>query len=187
MTDDPNKPASSSETVTHDAESAADMELVRISALALDPRSQTPVVVLRETEGPRHVPIWIGLLEAHSIAAQMEGIVPNRPLTHDLLINTLEQCGGHVIRAEITDLEDNTFYARVRIALPDREFWLDARPSDAISLALRADAPIFVSSEILDVAAKGPQVEIVSGEDDEDGYEKLLATLPEDHMGGYRQ
>ncbi len=127
---------------------------VKIGALIMDPNTNTPIVVLKGVESESILPIWVGSFEANAIALEIEKIVPQRPMTHDLLRNIIVECGFKASKVIVTDLLENTFYALIE--LNDSEgniLSLDARPSDAIALALRLDCPIFVKQSVLDVSA----------------------------------
>ncbi|RUM88672.1 MAG: bifunctional nuclease family protein [Thermodesulfatator sp.] len=122
---------------------------MRIQAVAMDPVTNSPVMILREEGGERGLPIWIGLLEATAIASKLENIEFPRPMTHDLLKNILDQLQIRVPRIEICDLRENTYYALITLDLGGREIQIDARPSDAVALALRTGAEIYVYEEVL--------------------------------------
>ncbi len=156
---------------------------MQIKGLILDPASKTPVVLLHDTEQNRFLPIWIGVFEANAIALRIEGIEPPRPLTHDLFHTSLEVLATKVERVTISDLKDNTFYAVVSLRSPSGEFLIDSRPSDAIALALRADAPIFVREAVLDSAQA---VSLASRLTDEDKLKKWLEEAEEDDFGEYK-
>jgi bifunctional DNase/RNase len=127
---------------------------VKVGALIMDPNSNTPIVVLKGVEGETILPIWVGAYEANAIALEIEKMVPQRPMTHDLLRNIIVETGYTVERVIVTDLRDNTFYASIELLGKNNEkISLDARPSDAIALALRADCPIFIAQKVLDVSA----------------------------------
>jgi uncharacterized protein len=126
---------------------------VKVGALIMDPNSNTPIVVLKGIHEEAILPIWVGAYEANAIALEIEKIVPQRPMTHDLLRNIITEMGCQVSKILVTDLIDNTFYAVIEIA--DRNgkaISLDARPSDAIALALRTDCPIFVAQKVVDLS-----------------------------------
>ncbi len=126
---------------------------VKIGALIMDPNSNTPIVVLKGVESENILPIWVGAFEANAIALEIEKIVPQRPMTHDLLRNLILEMGLSVSKIIITDLLNNTFYATVEILKPDGDkIVLDARPSDAIALALRSDCQIFVNQKVFDIS-----------------------------------
>lgn len=107
-----------------------------------------PIILLTDQEEQRVLPIWVGLLEAHSIAVALENVVMPRPLTHDLLRNICEQLGAKISRVVITDLRENTFYAEIHLLLQNREMIIDSRPSDAVALALRTAAPVFLTEKL---------------------------------------
>jgi uncharacterized protein len=133
---------------------------VKIGALIMDPNTNTPIVVLKGVESETVLPIWVGAFEANAIALEIEKVVPQRPMTHDLLRNLIVECGLSASRVIITDLLENTFYALVELTNSKGELVsLDARPSDAIALALRLDCPIFVKQKVLDLSASSTQPE----------------------------
>lgn len=127
---------------------------VKIGALIMDPNTNSPIVILKALTGETVLPIWVGAFEANAIAVEIEKISPQRPMTHDLLRNLIIECGMTADRIVVTDLVENTFFAR--IDLTDRsgdKVYLDARPSDAIALALRMDCAIFVDQRVIDISA----------------------------------
>jgi uncharacterized protein len=127
---------------------------VKIGALIMDPNTNTPIVVLKGVESETVLPIWVGAFEANAIALEIEKIVPQRPMTHDLLRNVIIECGLVASRVIVTDLQENTFYAVVELRDTEGEIVsMDARPSDAIALALRLDCPIFVKQSVIDLSA----------------------------------
>ena len=133
------------------------MVQVRIASLALDPRSNQPVIILKpldeEPGDGRLLPIWIGHPEATAILLALEGVEPPRPMTHDLMKSMLEALDSYVERVEITRVEEGTFYAALILRGEERTRVVDARPSDSIALAVRMGAPIFVAEEVLEAAA----------------------------------
>lgn len=132
-----------------------DLVEVKIGALIMDPNTNTPIVVLKGIAAEVVLPIWVGAFEANAIALEIEKIVPQRPMTHDLLRNVIIECGLLASRVIVTELLDNTFYARVELTDEQGELvTMDARPSDAIALALRLDCPIFVRQKVLDLSAR---------------------------------
>jgi bifunctional DNase/RNase len=123
---------------------------VKVAGLAIDERSKTPVVILQETQGTRVLPIWIGPTEAGAIAMELAGKKFQRPLTHDLMKTiVVEALKVRVARVVITELRENTFYAKIFLARDKEIIAIDARPSDSIALAIRAHSPIFVAPELL--------------------------------------
>jgi bifunctional DNase/RNase len=121
-----------------------------IWVLGVDSSTKDPVVILKELDGERTVPIWIGLLEANAIASELEGIKFTRPMTHDLLKNIMELIDVEVTRIEICGLENSTYYALICLCHRGKEISIDARPSDALALSLRVGAPIFATEEVID-------------------------------------
>jgi bifunctional DNase/RNase len=131
---------------------------VKIGALIMDPNTNTPIVVLKGVESETVLPIWVGAFEANAIALEIEKIVPQRPMTHDLMRNLIVECGLNASRVVVTDLLDNTFYALVELTDKNGDVVsMDARPSDAIALALRLDCPIFVQRRVLELSARSNQ------------------------------
>jgi len=122
---------------------------VTVQSLGLDQTSKTPVVILREADGGRVLPIWIGPAEASAIAMALAGMKFSRPLTHDLFPALIKGLGGTLTRVLITRVEDNTYYAEMLIRRGDEVFVVDARPSDSIAIALRTDAEIYTSDDLL--------------------------------------
>ena len=131
---------------------------MKVRGVALDPVSSMPIIILRDEEDKRSLPIWIGIPEANAIALELEKITTPRPLTHDLIKNILEALDARVIKVEVNDLRDNTFFAVIHLRLGSADITVDSRPSDAIALALRVACPIFVDDEVV---AKAKNVEVV--------------------------
>ena len=125
------------------------MKLVTVARLGIDQSTNSPVVILQEAGGDRVLPIWIGAPEASAIALELQGAKPERPMTHDLLRTLLVGLGGELRQVAITRVHQNTFYAELLVARNDELFTIDARPSDAIALALRAKAPIVIAESLL--------------------------------------
>ena len=121
-----------------------------VKALIVDPIANMPVVILRDAEDRSFLPIWVGVFEANAIALQLEGVRTPRPMTHDLLRQTIAQLDGTVERVVITKLHENTFYAEIHLRVGGREIVIDSRPSDAIALALRSSSPVFVEESVLE-------------------------------------
>jgi bifunctional DNase/RNase len=132
-----------------------DFILMMVGGLTLDPTTKMPIVVLKDPDNKLNLPIWIGPLEAASMATELEGIKPQRPMTHDLMRNVLGELGASVESVEITELRENTYYARLE--LKTREgglLHIDSRPSDAISVALRTKSPIYVAKTVLELSSE---------------------------------
>ncbi len=123
---------------------------VDVYSITLDPESNSPILILKEKGGDKTLPIWIGLLEATAIATEMEKIEFSRPMTHDLAMSIVKAVDGSISRVAITDLQDNTYYALISLVVGDKVIEVDSRPSDAVALALRAQAEIFVNEAIID-------------------------------------
>jgi bifunctional DNase/RNase len=139
------------------------VESVRVHML-----SSRHVVILKEKERDRYLPIWIGPWEASAIAMKLQGLTPERPLTHDLFATTLEELGIQVQRVVISDLADETFHARIILESAGRTVEVDARPSDALALAVRAKVQIFAAASVLEQAGLGADSGI---DDDDEGVE----------------
>jgi len=123
---------------------------VKIRGLMMDPNSGTPIIILKDVNSDTMLPIWVGAYEANAIALEIEKIAPQRPMTHDLLRNLIEEMGARVERVVVTELHDNTFFAVIEMRSSTGDaIMLDSRPSDAIALALRADCPIYVNEEVI--------------------------------------
>jgi bifunctional DNase/RNase len=137
---------------------------MKVRGLALDPMSNMPIIILRDDEEKRSLPIWVGIFEANAIALELEKIATPRPMTHDLIKNILEAIDARVQKVVVTDLRDNTFFAVIHLQVGDTEYQVDSRPSDAIALALRVAAPIYVDEDVvrkartLEVAKEGEPV-----------------------------
>jgi bifunctional DNase/RNase len=142
---------------------ADDLTRVEVSSLGLDKASGTPVVILKETNGERILPIWIGPGEASAIAMVLAGIEFSRPLTHDLLHSVVGEMGGEILRVQIHRVVENTYYASLLLQRAAEVVAVDSRPSDSVALALRASAPIFVLDELLDTMP----IEIQQGPEDQ--------------------
>ncbi len=152
-----------------------------IKGLMLDPISNSPIVVLKDEEDSVFLPIWVGIFEANAIALRLEDVDTPRPMTHDLLRNIISDIEGKITRIVINDLVESTFYARIFMTLGSRDFEIDARPSDALALALRTDAPIFVAQTVLD------QAQTLSGDEEQDEkLRKWFEQLKPEDLGKYK-
>ena len=153
-----------------------------ISKLAVDSLSKSPIVILKEIDGERSLPIWIGMLEANAIASELEGIKFSRPMTHDLLKNILDLMDVEVTRVEVSDLKNNTYFALIHLTHNGKEISIDARPSDALAMSLRFEAPIFVADKVL---KKSMQIDLKGEPEDKSDqgkkWQKILEKMdPED-------
>ena len=125
---------------------------MKVAKIILDPFTNSPIVILKDFEERKALPIWIGLFEANAIAMKLEDVVTPRPMTHDLIANILKSLEATVERIVVNDLVDNTFYARIYLSTPAGVVEVDSRPSDAIAIALRTNAPIYVEEVVLEKA-----------------------------------
>jgi len=161
-------------------------ELVAMSikGLMLDPVSNSPIVVLKDDDEKFFLPIWVGIFEANAIALQLENVSTPRPMTHDLLRDMIAQLGGRVSRIVINDLRDSTFFAQIRLVISgDRTLEIDARPSDAIALALRTEAPIYVAQSVLEQAQT---ISPEGGEEPEEKSPNWFENVSPDDLGKYK-
>ena len=158
-----------------------------VSGLTVDPLTNSPIVILKEVDGERTLPIWIGLLEATAIASELEGIKFSRPMTHDLLKSIIDLIDIKVNKVEVCDLKNNTYYALIHFTHKGEDVSIDARPSDALALSLRVNAPIFVAEEVID---KSKQIDLTAEPEDksEQGkkWQEILEKLNPEDFGKYK-
>jgi bifunctional DNase/RNase len=154
-----------------------------IKGLMVDPITNMPIVILKDKDGDRVLPIWVGIFEANAIALQIENIATPRPMTHDLLRNVITDLDGRVDRVVVSDLKDNTFYAIIHLTVRGERVAIDARPSDAIALALRTRSPILVEETVIDNAKT---VDFSAERTDNDRLQKWLESLDPDELGKYK-
>jgi uncharacterized protein len=155
---------------------------MKIKGLMIDPISNMPIIILRDPKTNSVLPIWVGIFEANAIALQIEKIVTPRPMTHDLLKNILTGVHATVLKVVITELKDNTFYALVYLQQGERVFPIDSRPSDAIALALRAESPIFVESDVIE---KAKNADLTKDAGESERIRKWLENLDPEELGKY--
>ncbi len=155
---------------------------VVLKGLVLDPVSQMPIVLLEDDSSGKMLPIWIGVFEANAIAIELEKVKTPRPMTHDLLLNFAESLNATVKKVVINDMSDSTYYAEIYVYTNDRFTVVDARPSDAIALALRADADIYVNETVFEKA-----VDFGAGDSlkANERIKKWLDDLPPEKLGKY--
>ncbi len=146
---------------------------MKLKSVRLDVTTNQPVVILKDENRDRYLPIWIGQSEAQSIMMELEGIKPSRPLTHDLLKSILVKLGAVVDGIVINDLKDGTYFAKIKVKVDSKLMEIDSRPSDAIAIAVRTGAPIFVEDSVIEEAA------ILSSEGEEEEVKKFRAFLNE--------
>jgi bifunctional DNase/RNase len=154
-----------------------------IKGLMVDPITNTPIIILRDKDGHRVLPIWVGMFEANAIALQIENVTTPRPMTHDLLKNVIQDLHGRIEKVVVSDLKENTFYALIYLRVNGDTIAVDSRPSDAIALALRARAPIFVEETVIDNAKT---VDLAPDKGDAERLQKWLESLDPDDMGKYK-
>jgi bifunctional DNase/RNase len=154
-----------------------------IKGLMVDPITNMPIVVLRDEQGQRVLPIWVGVFEANAIALQIENVPTPRPMTHDLLRNIITDLKAAVERVVVTELKENTFYALIHLRVGTELVAIDSRPSDAIALALRAKAPIFVEESVIESAKSS---DVTPDKSDADRLQKWLESLSPDDLGKYK-
>jgi len=149
----------------------------------MDPLTNSPIVILQSVEKNTLLPIWVGIFEANAIALQIERIDTPRPLTHDLIKNILLQLDANVDKIVVTDLQENTFYAVIHLRMNGDHITIDSRPSDAIALALRTDAPIYVTEEVID---NSRNISLEKENLDSEDIKKWLESLNPDDLGKYK-
>jgi len=154
-----------------------------IKGLMVDPVTNMPIVILKDKQGDRVLPIWVGVPEANAIALQIENVATPRPMTHDLLRNIITDLDGQVDRVVVSDLKDNTFYAIIHLTVKGERIAVDSRPSDAIALALRTRSPILVEETVIDNAKTA---DFASERADTDQLQKWLESLDPDELGKYK-
>ena len=154
-----------------------------IKGLMVDPITNMPIVILKDKDGDRVLPIWVGIFEANAIALQIENVATPRPMTHDLLRNIITDLDGRVDRVVVSDLKENTFYAVIHLTVRGERIAVDSRPSDAIALALRTKAPILVEESVIDNAKT---VDFTAERADNDQLQKWLESLDPEELGKYK-
>ena len=154
-----------------------------IKGLMVDPITNMPIVILRDADGSRVLPIWLGGFEANAIALQIENIATPRPMTHDLLKNVIHDLNAAVERIVVSDVKENTFYALIQLKIDEQPVFVDARPSDAIALALRVRVPIFVEESVIDNAKK---IEFSPNKENSERLTKWLENLEPEELGKYK-
>lgn len=162
---------------------------LRIAAIKTDPYTNLPFILLTDNNDQQAFPIWVGIFEAGAIAAELEGIKLKRPMTHDLLLTAIEKLGGKIERVEIDQLKQSTFFAKLIINQGEEQITLDARPSDAIALALRARALIFAEQEVITKAGnlKPAAADLDKKKASKQDLKQLLEDMSEEDFGKYKQ
>jgi uncharacterized protein len=156
------------------------MQEMQIYGVSFDLVGKQPIVLLKTAEGNKFLPIWIGHPEAAAILMKLQSATTPRPMTHDLVTDMLDQLGAQVTRITVTELRENTFYAQITVQQDGSEVEIDSRPSDAIALAIRADAPIFAADEVIEESA----IEMEGDEVNEEDLEKEVSKFKQflDHV-----
>lgn len=158
-----------------------------ISGMTMDPASNNPIIMLKINDGDQVVPIWIGLLEATSIASVLQDVTFERPMTHDLFKNFLGKLQITLLKVEICDLKDNTFFARIFFSSGEDTFDMDARPSDAIAIALRFSAPIYVDDKVIEKSKiTDGDAEVVDRSQEGKKWAEYLESLSPEDFGKYK-
>ena len=154
-----------------------------VRGIALDPITNMPIIILKDMEEKRALPIWVGIFEANAIALELEKIATPRPMTHDLIKNILDGLGATVQQIVVNDLKDNTFFAVIEVSYNGNTVNIDARPSDAIALALRVNAPIFVTEKVV---SKAKSMDIAEEKEETDRWKEWLENLKPEDFGKYK-
>ena len=161
------------------------MQQMQIYGVSFDMVGKQPIVLLKTVDGNRFLPIWIGHPEAAAILMKLQGAQTPRPMTHDLLNDLLEQLDAKCERVSVTELRDNTFYASITISVNGAEIEIDSRPSDAIALAVRCQAPIFAAEEVIDESSIEFEHEVEDQEEVVERFKDFLDEVsPEDFAAG---
>lgn len=161
---------------------------MKVTGLTIDPLTNTPIVIMKDMQEKKAIPIWIGLFEASAIATELEKITFSRPMTHDLLIDILRVLEVRVIKVEINELRNNTFFANIYLIRNGKDLVIDSRPSDAIAIALRANAPIFVDDKVIEKSRNvdfGTKLTDLDKVKDEK-LKEFLENLSPDDFGKYK-
>lgn len=159
---------------------------MKVTGLTIDPFTSMPIIILKDMQDKAVLPIWIGLIEASAIATELEKIQLSRPMTHDLIKNILGELDAKVIKVMVTDLSDNTFFASVVLDHKGKEIVMDARPSDALAIALRTKSPIFVAKQVIE---KSRKIDVKAAEEASDPQQKwteILERLSPEDFGKYK-
>lgn len=161
---------------------------MNISTVTVDPLSNSPIVILKEVDGDKILPIWIGIMEATAIASELENIKFSRPMTHDLLKNIMDTLDVKITKIEVCDLRDNTYYALIHLLTGDgKEYAIDARPSDALALSLRVNAPIFVREDVIKKSARLTEESDTEGKSEKSKkWKDILEALKPEDFGKYK-
>lgn len=157
---------------------------MQLGGLGFDPKNMSPIVLLRDSEERNFLPIWIGMFEAAAIAMELQEFKPPRPMTHDLLAKVIKQLGGKVAKVVISEILDNTFYAVIEVTVDGKKepIKVDARPSDAIAVAVRTDVSIFVSESVM---AKAKMVNAEKDEEETKKFQNFVDNITPEDFNNY--
>jgi bifunctional DNase/RNase len=158
---------------------------MKVTGLTIDPFTSMPIIILKDIEDKAALPIWIGLIEASAIATELEHIQLSRPMTHDLLKNILDAAEIKVVKVTITELRDNTFYASIVLSNAGKDMQMDARPSDAIAVALRTKSPIYVEKSVIEKSRK-IDLGVNDNEQKQRKWTEILESLSPEDFGKYK-
>ena len=158
------------------------MQEMNIYGVSFDLVGKQPIVLLKTADGNKFLPIWIGHPEAAAILMKLQGATTPRPMTHDLVTEMLSQLDAQVVRITVTELRDSTFYAQITVAQDGSEIEIDSRPSDAIALAIRAEAPIFVADRVIEESAIEFEGEEVNEEEIVSEFKQFLENVSPDEF-----
>jgi bifunctional DNase/RNase len=158
----------------------------KIKGLMMDPLTNSPIVVLQDTTSDTLLPIWVGIFEANAIALQIEKVDTPRPMTHDLIKGLLNHLDARVTKIVVTELKDSTFYALIFLDVAGKTVTVDARPSDAIALALRTDSPIFVTDEVISKSASASSTTLSAERSTPEEIRQWLENLNPEDLGKYK-
>lgn len=160
---------------------------MKVTGLTIDPFTNMPIIILKDEQETMALPIWVGLIEASAIATELEKVQLSRPMTHDLMCHILAELDAHVDKIEIVDLADNTFFAQIYLSHATHSFVIDSRPSDAIAMALRTRAPIFVNKKVMEKSRRiDLSKEMDEGKVKEQKWTEILESLAPEDFGKYK-
>ena len=158
----------------------------KIKGLMMDPVTNSPIVVLQDTQSDTLLPIWVGIFEANAIALQIEKVDTPRPMTHDLIKGLLNHLNAKVTKIVVTELKDNTFYALIFLSVGGKVVMVDSRPSDAIALALRTDSPIYVTDDVISKSATTSATTLSADRSSPEDIKQWLENLNPEDLGKYK-
>jgi uncharacterized protein len=164
----------------------SDLVKMKVSGLTIDPFTNMPIVILKDDDGKVALPIWIGLIEASAIATEIEKIELSRPMTHDLIKIILEELNAKIVKIEISDLMDNTFFALLHCEGGDKKFSIDCRPSDAIAIALRTETDIYVDKKVIEKSRKLENINQSEDQLKSQKWTEILENLESEDFGKYK-